>query len=426
VSQRGKTPRSPKTVSRILELFGSLRELTSLDAILERILSEARALCQAEAGTVFLREGDRLGFSYVQNDRLSGADDVTERVYQTASLPIDESSIAGYAALMGQTVVIEDAWAIPDDAPYHFNIDFDKRSGFRTRSILSLPVVNSRGTVVAVMQLINAAGPRGKPGPFSPEAADYAALLAHHAAAAIEAGLMTREMVLRMVRMAELRDPSETGPHAQRVGAYAAEIYQALARARGVGPGVLKRTKDRLSVAAMLHDVGKVGIPDGILMKPGPLTPEERVIMCGHTWHGAALFRDPASELDAMAADIAAHHHQRFDGTGYPACAGVPPAAGRRGLPNLSVQPGQPGSENTEGLRPLAGRAIPLAARIVGLADVYDALVSRRVYKPAWPDDQARAHIARESGGHFDPEVVRAFFSLGGVVRAIRERFPDP
>ncbi|KUG29797.1 response regulator [hydrocarbon metagenome] len=88
--------------------------------------------------------------------------------------------------------------------------------------------------------------------------------------------------------------------------------------------------------------------------------------------------------------------------------------------------PGQPGSENTEGLRPLAGRAIPLAARIVGLADVYDALVSRRVYKPAWPDDQARAHIARESGGHFDPEVVRAFFSLGGVVRAIRERFPDP
>jgi HD-GYP domain-containing protein (c-di-GMP phosphodiesterase class II) len=403
-------------VSRILELFSSLRELTSLDAILERILSEARELSGAEAGTVFLREGDRLGFSYVQNDRLSGAENLTERVYQSASLPIDGSSIAGYAALTGQTVVIEDAWAIPDGAPYHFNIDFDKRSGYRTRSILSLPVVNSRGKVVAVMQLLNAAGPRGRPGPFTPETADYAALLTHHAAAAIETGLMTREMVLRMVRMAELRDPSETGPHAQRVGAYAAEIYHALALAQGVSPARLKRTKDLLSVAAMLHDVGKVGIPDGILMKPGPLTPGERAIMCRHTWHGAALFRDPASELDAMAADIAAHHHQRFDGAGYPACKGPR-------LPQEHLgQPDQPDG----GLAPLAGQDIPLAARIVGLADVYDALISRRVYKQAWPDDQARAHIARESGGHFDPEVVRAFFSLGGVVTAIRERFPDP
>nr|WP_249115249.1 HD domain-containing phosphohydrolase [Desulfolutivibrio sulfodismutans] len=393
-----------------------MRELTSLDAILERILSEARELSGAEAGTVFLREGDRLGFSYVQNDRLSGVENLTERVYQSASLPIDGSSIAGYAALTGQTVTIEDAWAIPEGAPYHFNIDFDKRSGYRTRSILSLPVVNSRGKVVAVMQLINAAGPHGRPGPFTPEAADYAALLTHHAAAAIETGLMTREMVLRMVRMAELRDPSETGPHAQRVGAYAAEIYHALALARGAGSGVLKRTKDLLSVAAMLHDVGKVGIPDGILQKPGPLTPGERAIMCRHTWHGAALFRDPASELDVMAADIAAHHHQRFDGAGYPACKGPL-------LPQEYLdQPDQPDGS----LAPLAGQDIPLAARIVGLADVYDALISRRVYKQAWPDDQARAHIARESGGHFDPEVVRAFFSLGGVVTAIRERFPDP
>lgn len=220
---------------------------------------------------------------------------------------------------------------------------------------------------------------------------------------------MTREMVLRMVRMAELRDPSETGPHAQRVAAYAAEIYHALARARGVGSGALKRTRDLLSVAAMLHDVGKVGVPDGILQKPGPLTAGERAIMCRHTWHGAALFRDPASELDAMAADIAAHHHQRFDGTGYPA------------WPGTFAPESDPGTKV-----PLAGRAIPLAARIVALADVYDALISRRVYKPAWPEAEARALIASESGRHFDPEVARAFFSLGEVLPAIRERFPDP
>ncbi len=408
------TKRSPRTVTRILELFSSLRELTSLDAILERILSEARRLSRAEAGTVFLREGGKLAFSFVQNDRLAGSRQVTEAVYQNASLPIDGSSIAGHVARTGRTVVIDDVRALPADAPFRFNTAFDERSGFLTRSVLTLPVVNSRGAVVAVMQLINALGTgkgRLKVGPFSPAAADYVALLAQHAAAAIEAGLTTREMVLRMVRMAELRDPSETGPHVQRVGAYAAEIYQALATARGEDAGVLKRTKDRIAVAAMLHDVGKVGVPDGILRKPGPLTPEERLIMCRHTWHGANLFRDPASELDAMAADIAAHHHQRFDGTGYPDWPADPPPQGR---------PDQGGPA------PLRGAAIPLSARIVALADVYDALTSRRVYKPAWSEAKARDYISGAAGTHFDPEVVAAFFSLGEVVAAVRERYPDP
>ncbi|WP_246287791.1 HD domain-containing phosphohydrolase [Desulfolutivibrio sulfoxidireducens] len=411
-----KTPakRSSHTVARILELFSSLRELTSLDAILERILSEARRLSRAEAGTVFLREGGGLAFSFVQNDRLAGSRHVTEMVYQNASLPIDGSSIAGYVAQTGRTVVIDDVRAIPPDAPFRFNTAFDERSGFLTRSTLTLPVINSRGAVVAVMQLINALGSggrRGRVGPFPPAAADYVALLAQHAAAAIEAGLMTREMVLRMVRMAELRDPSETGPHVQRVGAYSAEIYQALATARGIDAGTLKRTKDRIAVAAMLHDVGKVGVPDGILKKPGPLSSEERRIMRRHTWHGAALFRDPASELDAMAADIAAHHHQRFDGTGYPGWSADPP---------------QGPTPDREDMAPLLGKAIPLAARIVALADVYDALTSRRVYKPAWSDEEARAYIAGASGTHFDPEVVTAFFSLGGMVTAVRERYPDP
>lgn len=405
---------SPRTVARILDLFSSLRELTSLDAILERILSEARRLSRAEAGTVFLREGGSLAFSFVQNDRLAGSRHVTEAVYQNACLPIDGDSIAGHVAHTGQTVVIDDVRSIPPDAPFRFNTAFDERSGYQTRSILTLPVINSRGAVVAVMQLINALGSgrsRRKVGPFSSEAADFVALLAHHAAAAIEAGLMTREMVLRMVRMAEMRDPSETGPHVQRVGAYAAEIYQALATARGEDAGVLKRTKDRIAVAAMLHDVGKVGVPDGILKKPGPLSAEERRIMCRHTWHGADLFRDATSELDAMAADIAAHHHQKFDGTGYPDWSADPFPGSMPGL---------------AGPTPLRGRAIPLAARIVALADVYDALTSRRVYKPAWSDAEARAYIAGASGTHFDPEVVSAFFSLGKMVQSVRERYPDP
>lgn len=396
-----------QTVQHVLAITKSLRELKSLDAILDRLLLEARRLVRADAGTIFLAEGPSLVFSYVHNDSLFSADEVTRHVYLDARLPIDGTSLAGYTARTNQVVVIDDAHAIDPSLPVTFNASFDNRTGYRTRAVASLPLASTRGRVIAVMQILNPLDASGAPVLFGPEAIDCLTLLADQAAAAIELGLMTEEFILRMARMAELRDPAETGPHVKRVGAYAAEIYHAMAGGRELPGGELKRRKDMMRIAAMLHDVGKVGISDNILTKPGRLTPGEFAIMKRHTVLGAALFLQPSCELDAWVQDVVLHHHQRYDGSGYPG-------------------PGD--DDRADGAVPvqrLAGAAIPLPARITAVADVYDALISRRVYKPPFADDHAAGVLRAEAGRHFDPAVVEAFFSIQDVVAAIRDKYPD-
>ena len=142
-----------------------------------------------------------------------------------------------------------------------------------------------------------------------------------------------------------------------------------------------------IAYAAMIHDVGKAQVPDAILQKPGPLTPEERCEIQKHTIWAGALLSD--TEEFTVARDVARYHHERWDGTGYP-----------------------------DGL---AGEAIPMAARIVAVADVYDALVSERPYKVAWPPAVAIAEIRRLAGSHLDPAIVEAFL---GPVR--HERAAEP
>lgn len=387
---------------RILNITKSLRELKSLDSILDRLLLEARRLVGADAGTIFLVDGPELIFSYVHNDSLFSAEAVTRHVYLDARLPIDGASLAGYAARTNQLVVIADAYAIDPSLPVVFNASFDARTGYRTRAVATLPLASSRGRVIAVMQLLNPMNAAGEPVSFDEEHVCCLNLLADQAAAAIEVGLVTEEFILRMSRMAELRDPGETASHVRRVGAYAAELYHTIASGFGLSARELKRRKDLMRIAAMLHDVGKVGISDTILAKPGRLTEEEYAIMQRHTVLGASLFGSPLTDMDAWARDVAQHHHQRFDGKGYP------------GLPEAS----------TDGVS-LAGEAIPLPARITAVADVYDALVSKRVYKPPMPHEEACAILRRDAGSHFDPKVVEAFASIQDVVLAIRDKYPE-
>jgi response regulator RpfG family c-di-GMP phosphodiesterase len=168
----------------------------------------------------------------------------------------------------------------------------------------------------------------------------------------------------------------------------------------------IKRTKDIVRLAAMLHDVGKVGIADAILKKPGKLTREEFATMQWHTVFGAALFANATSELDEMCRDIALHHHQKWNGRGYP---------GDVGLDFQQVE--------ELNLRPLSGEEIPLVARITALADVYDALCSKRSYKEPWPEEKVEAILREDSGTHFDPAVVEAFFEIRETILAIRKKF---
>lgn len=192
------------------------------------------------------------------------------------------------------------------------------------------------------------------------------------------------EIVQRLGRAAEYKD-NETGQHVLRMSHYA----QALALAVGFDP----RDAEDLLHAAPMHDVGKIGIPDHILRKPQGLTPEEWAVMRTHANIGADIIGRHDSGVLHIAARIALRHHEKWDGSGYP-----------------------------DGL---AGTAIPLEARIVAIADVFDALTSVRPYKAAWSVEDAVALLEREAGRHFDPALVPAFVAILPQVLAIRERFAD-
>lgn len=391
----------------VLSITGDLLSTHDLDYLLTRILSDARRLLRAESGSVFLVDGDRLRFTYVQNDRLFPDQPSHELQYVGAEIPIDETSLAGYVAKTGQTLNLEDVYQIPADKPYQFNRSFDQSSGYRTRSMLVVPLTTSSGNIVGVLEVINALDGEGEVVPFSEADRMLATFYGNQAAMAVERAAITRELILRTIRMAQLRDPTETGAHVNRVGSYAAEIYQHWAKEQGLAQDEIQKQKDLIRVAAMLHDVGKVAISDTILKKPGRLTPEEFQVIKYHTVHGARLFGTPVSELDRLARDIALNHHERYDGKGYP--GHIPDLH----APEVELGPGKKGEE------------VPISARITALADVYDALISPRVYKDPWPEEKVLDIIEQERGRQFDPAVVEAFFAVYDVISLIRTRYSE-
>ncbi|MFO7598015.1 MAG: HD domain-containing protein [Desulfocurvibacter africanus] len=393
-------------VSRILGITNELNRLQDVDAILDRILFEARRLSKADAGSIFLVEDGKLRFSYMQNDTLFGKQSLTPAVYSNFSVPIDETSIVGYVAKTGEILVIDDAYQLNPERPYSFNRSYDEKSGYRTTSIMTIPLRSFEDRLLGVMQIINAMDEENKFTSFGPDSRIYLPLFASHATGAIERSRMTREIILRMMRMAELHDPRETGQHVQRVGAFAAEIYHRYALNKGYSREQIRYMKGMIRLAAMLHDVGKIGVPDSVLKKPGKLTGEEFDLMKLHTLKGARLFSQPTSELDRLCGAIAMHHHEKWNGTGYPG----------HWTENAT---------QTEQPQPLSGENIPLGARIVAVADVYDALMSVRCYKEPWPEERVLETLRKDAGSHFDPEVVEAFFQIHDVIVAIREKYQE-
>ncbi len=181
----------------------------------------------------------------------------------------------------------------------------------------------------------------------------------------------TEDCLWRLARASEYRD-DDTGEHTIRVGVISSRIAAQL--------GIGAEDVDMIRRAAPLHDIGKIGIPDSILLKPGKLTTEEFAVMRSHVKIGASLLAGSSSKLMLMAEKIALTHHEKWDGTGY--------AMG------------------------LKGEEIPLPGRIVAVADVYDALIHDRPYKQAWPVEKAIGEIESQAGAHFDPEIVEAFVKV--------------
>jgi len=187
----------------------------------------------------------------------------------------------------------------------------------------------------------------------------------------VELSMARREALESLASAAELRD-DDTGQHTKRVG----DLSAAIARNLGLPDDYV----EAIRLAAPLHDVGKIALPDSILLKPSKLNSAEMEEMRRHTLMGSMVFGDAESPLMELARDIALNHHERWDGKGYP--------------------------------NGILGEAIPLGARIVSVADVYDALVNVRPYKPAWPQADALAEIEAQAGKQFDPSIVASFIDL--------------
>jgi HD-GYP domain-containing protein (c-di-GMP phosphodiesterase class II) len=333
------------------------------------------------------------------------------------------SSIAGYTATTGETVYVDDLYELSPCVPYTFDRRFDKRHGYRSRSMLSFPLLNYDRKVVGVVQLINRRpDPSVGPKPFGEEQAGLIVPMNHIVGSAIERADMlhrikaqnirlrdrNRALAAQRERIAALQDETEeafqlsinllaraaevhdanTASHVLRVNEYSYFISRTL--------GMPRAFCDEIRYSAQLHDVGKMSVDGRVLRKEGPLEEDERTEMNQHPLFGYQILE--ASDRLQMAASIALNHHERWDGTGYP---------NRR-----------------------RGEEIPLEARIVAVADIYDALRSARPYKPGLDHGRARTILLEgddrlDPEGHLDPDLRRLFADHHDGMNAIWDRFSD-
>ncbi len=280
------------------------------------------------------------------------------------------AGIAGYVARTGEGIVINDAYSDP-----RFDQQVDKETGYHTRNILALPIEDSSGDIMGVYQAINKMDESRK---FTDKDEEHLLLAASYTSKQLEAFTLQeeikqtqREIILTLAETGEMRS-KETGNHVKRVARYSEIIGKAY--------GLSHEELDILKDASPMHDIGKIAIPDSILLKNGILTDKEREEMKKHTVLGYEMLKHSERELIKAAAIVAYQHHEKWDGTGYP-----------NGLKKDEIH---------------------IFGRITALADVFDALVCKRVYKAAWPMEKVLDLFREEKGRHFDPDLIDVFFDV--------------
>lgn len=370
------------------DLMLALSMARGVDEILATVRAHARLLIGADGVTFVLRDGEMC--HYAEEDAISP-------LWKGMRFPLS-TCISGWAMLNREVVVIEDIYA--DDRIPH--------AAYRPTFVKSLamaPVrrddpVASIGAYWATRQR-----PTDHQIEMLTRIANGAAVaftnvsLHQSLVAAKEEAVKAKEaIILAMASLAETRD-NDTGNHLLRTQHYVRALAEACIVRSHYTDELNADTIDLLCKSAPLHDIGKVGIPDNILLKPGKLDPEEYEIMKTHAEIGRAAIATAERHLGTctpffeMAQAIAHTHHEKWDGTGYP--------------------------------RGLKGDEIPLCGRLMAVADVYDALVSERIYKAAMPHDEAVARIAIDRGRHFDPVLTDVFLDIAASFREIHERFSD-
>lgn len=279
------------------------------------------------------------------------------------------AGFVGYSVRTGEPLLIKDAYQDP-----RFDHRSDEKTHYRTTSVMTVPLMNSMGHVMGVFQAINKQGvnEKGEQDVFSIQDLERLSLTAVYSAKTVESAMLNAELeatqreIIHILGDASESRSQETGDHIQRV----AEISYTLAKLIGLP----EEDVDNIRLAAPMHDLGKVGIPDAILNKPGRFTDEEYAIMKSHSEKGYNMLCNSKRKLLRFAAEIARSHHERWDGRGYP--------------------------------RGIAGEEIPLAGRICAIADVLDALSSPRCYKQPWPEEKVKEEFIKQRGAQFQPELV--------------------
>jgi len=347
----------PERLQRLLEISRSLNSEVDLEKLMWKIVPLVREMLGADRGSVFLLDKDRGELWSL----VAEGDEVKEIRFSV------DKGIAGYVARTGRTVNIPDAYSDP-----RFNREVDRRTGYRTKSILCSPMKNLQGEVIGVVQILN----KLEGDTFTKDDEIALEAFAAQAAIAIENALLyakiegTYEQTLQaLVALLDRRDV-ETENHSLRVVEYTLLIARKL--------GFHGKSLRPIKWGALLHDIGKIGIEERILYKPEKLTPEEWEIMKKHPVIGYEALKHIEFLADAL--PIVRHHHERYDGKGYP-----------------------------DGLK---GDEIPIGARIFAIADAFDAMTSDRPYRKAMPVEKALWEIAACSGTQFDPDIVGIFLQI--------------
>lgn len=358
-----------RRLSRLLDYTRQMSLRKDLDSLLGVVVDSAREILQAERCSIFILDKKK--------------NELWSRVAtggQTIRVPSDRG-IVGQAIAERRVINIPDAYA-----DTRFNPDVDQTSGFRTQSLLTAPLTKMRGETIGALQVLNKKG-----GPFIEDDEKMFILFAEQAASAVanaqlhdELQAAYKDTIFRLAAAAEFKD-HDTRLHLERVSRYSRLIAAAA--------GKDEEWCDRLALASPMHDIGKLGVPDAILKKPGKLDEREWAEMYRHPSWGGDILANSENELLRMSERVARGHHEKWDGTGYP--------------------------------EKLRGEAIPVEARIVALADVFDALTSRRCYKPAFSLNDALKIIYEGAGKHFDPVLVDAFKRVLSNIIHVMETFSD-
>ncbi len=293
------------------------------------------------------------------------------------------TGFVGNSIEIGQPLLIADAYADP-----RHNADNDRRTGYKTKAVITVPFVGNDGSIIGAYQAINKMTADAV---FTERDLEYLSLAASYAGKSLESVMLheeivatQREIIFTMGEIGESRS-KETGNHVKRVAEYSYVL--------ALGLGMSAEEAEKIKMASPMHDIGKVAIPDAVLKKPGKLTDEEYDIMKTHTTIAYNLLKNSNRDLLKSAASIAHEHHEKWDGSGYP--------------------------------QRLKGEEIHIYGRITAVADVFDALGSDRVYKKAWELDRIINLFHEERGRHFDPKLVDVFMEQLPKIIEIRDQYSD-